>query len=234
MTTTGTVEVVIDQSEVVRRLGYKGREPSSSSASLIRACIEKTSQLIHPAYIYELRMVERTTEQEAFLEGSLCFSSRIVSYVLSRCERAALFVATIGGALDEEMSRLLEKGQLLEATLLDAAGTEAVAQTLFRLRENINRLAIAEGCRATVQFSPGYCDWDLSQQKVLFQAVDGKALGIRLTDACWMMPRKSVSGVIGIGHLGPGTPPPCLAVCTKRESCHHKRVGWDPEKQPLL
>ena len=133
-----------------------------------------------------------------------------------------------------DQNGLMGKGEMLEATVLDAIGSEAVAQTLYRLRDDVKGIAQANRCQATVQYAPGYCDWDVSQQKVLFQAIDSTSVGVRLTESCLMIPSKSVSGVIGIGKFDTAKPPPCLVVCNKRESCTHKRVGWDPEKQWLL
>ena len=128
----------------------------------------------------------------------------------------------------------MEKGEMLEGTILDFVGTEAVAQTLYKFWDVAKEIAQANQCQATVQYAPGYCDWDVSQQKVLFRAIDSTSVGVRLTESCLMIPQKSVSGIIGIGQLDTTRPPPCLVVCSKRASCTHKRVGWDPEKRWLL
>ncbi|MFC1995291.1 vitamin B12 dependent-methionine synthase activation domain-containing protein [Chloroflexota bacterium] len=49
------------------------------------------------------------------------------------------------------------------------------------------------------RFSPGYCDWELSQQKMVFRAMNGDFAGIRLTEECLMVPQKSISGIMGLG-----------------------------------
>lgn len=234
MKTVTPVEVNIDRDEVCRRLGYQNRSPSAATLSLIDSQIAKAYKLIKPIYTYELKAIEEVRGQDILVEDSLVFTSKTVSYVLSDCRWAAVYLATIGKELDEEMAELMEKGEMLEATILDAVGTQAVAQTLYKLRDIVKGIAKANQCQATVQYAPGYCDWDISQQKVLFQAIDSTSLSVRLTESCLMMPQKSVSGVIGIGKFDTTKPPPCLVVCSKRESCMHKRVGWDPENQSVL
>ncbi len=228
------VDVGIDRNEVCRRLGYKDRSPSASTLSLIDSQIAKADKLIKPIYTYEPKTIERVVGEKTFVAGSLVFNSKTVSYVLSDCKWAAIFLVTIGSNLDEEMSKLMEKGEMLVATILDAVGTEAVAQALYRLQDVVKGIAQANGYQATVRYSPGYCDWDVSQQKVLFQVLDSTSLGVSLTESCFMMPQKSISGIIGIGKFDTTKPPPCLVVCRQRASCIHKRTGWDPEEQWLL
>lgn len=228
------VNIDIDRNEVCRRLGYKSRSPSASTLSAIDSQMDKAYKLIKPVYIYELKTIEEVRGQDILLEGALVFTSKIVSYVLSDCKWAVIYLATIGSALDEEMSRLMEKGEMSEATILDAVGTEAVAQTLYKFRDVIKGIAQVNHSQATVQYAPGYCDWDVTQQRVLFQAIDSDSVGVQLTESCFMIPHKSVSGIIGIGKLETTKPPPCLVVCNKRAFCTHKRVGWDPEERSLL
>ncbi len=140
-------------------------------------------------------------------------------------------LATIGNSLSGEASRLMETGKTSKAVVLDAIGTEAIVQVSYKLQDAIKEIAKANGCQAAIRYSPGYCDWHLSQQKVLFQTIDSASVGVRLTESCLMIPLKSVSGTIGIGKFETTKPPPCLAVCDKRASCTHKRISWNPEKQ---
>ncbi len=234
MNTSTSVNIVIDRNKVCQRLGYKDRSPAAHMLSVIDSQIEKAYKLIKPAYTYELKEIEHISGAEVSFGDSLVFSSNTISYALSGCEWGALYVATIGGDLEEEMTRLMNKGDILEATILDAIGSTAVIQIRFNLQDTINEIAKAKGCRTTVRFSPGYCDWHVNQQKILFQSVDADSVGVRLTESCMMIPIKSISGVIGLGKLDPAKPPPCVTICEKRASCNHKSISWDPEKQFIL
>jgi hypothetical protein len=53
--------------------------------------------------------------------------------------------------------------------------------------------------RGMLRFSPGYCGWDLTAQRALFESLRPEAIGIFLTGSCLMQPLKSVSGVIVAG-----------------------------------
>ncbi len=229
--TVTSVNVVVDKDRVCQRLGYKERSPSALVTSLVDSQIEKAHKLIKPAYTYELKAIGHIFNEEVSLGDSLVFSSKTISYVLSDCKWGAIYVATIGEGLEGEATRLMKKGEMLEATVLDAIGSTAVLQVRLELQDTINGIAKAKGYQTIVRFSPGYCDWHVSQQKILCQSIDADLIGVRLTESCMMIPIKSISGVIGIGRLDPTKPPPCVTICKKRASCEHKSESWDPEKQ---
>ena len=234
MKTTTGIKINIDSNRVCQRLGYQARSPSASILSTIESQIAKADQLVKPDYLYEVKPIEYIDGEKFSLGEPFVFTSKVVSYALSDCQWAAVYIATTGTNLEEEMSRLVEEGQILEATILDAIGSEAINRVFCHLRDTIKELARARECRATIKYSPGYCDWHINQQRILFQIVDSTLIGVRLTENCLMMPRKSVSGIIGIGKLDAVKPPPCLAVCDNRVSCAIKRENWNPEKQWFL
>ena len=106
---------------------------------------------------------------------------------------------TIGKHLEETAYQLAEDGLVLQATVLDAIGSGAAERVADLVQDKIRETANTQGLVTSPRFSPGYCDWDVDQQKTIFQAVDGDALGIYLTERYLMIPRKSISGIIGIG-----------------------------------
>ncbi|MBW2045601.1 MAG: hypothetical protein JRI96_12075 [Deltaproteobacteria bacterium] len=76
----------------------------------------------------------------------------------------------------------------------------------------------------TLRFSPGYCDWSIEDQKKLFNVFHSNHLEVQLRDSCFMSPRKSISGIFGIGpfHLDFSEHNPCLECsrvdCTMRRT----------------
>ena len=51
------------------------------------------------------------------------------------------------------------------------------------------------------RFSPGYGDWRLEEQRILFPVLDcAHTIGLTLTESCMMAPVKSVTAVIGIAE----------------------------------
>jgi cobalamin-dependent methionine synthase I len=74
-----------------------------------------------------------------------------------------------------------------------------------------------------MRFSPGYCDWPVEEQRILDGILDFSKIGVRLTDSYMMAPKKSVSGVVGIGpkNIFSGSRSQC-EICGDKE-CGYKR-----------
>jgi cobalamin-dependent methionine synthase I len=111
----------------------------------------------------------------------------------------AIFLVTIGKYLEETAFQLARDGLILQATVLDAIGSDAVEKVADFAQDRIKEVAKARGLVTSRRFSPGYCDWNIGQQRMLFYALTGNTVGIRLTGECLMIPQKSISGIIGIG-----------------------------------
>jgi cobalamin-dependent methionine synthase I len=87
----------------------------------------------------------------------------------------------------------------MEAYILDAIGSLTVEKAMDKIQENLIVEMSAGSMKISNRYSPGYCNWHLSGQKSLFGLIDENPTGIQINDSCLMTPRKSISGIIGIG-----------------------------------
>jgi cobalamin-dependent methionine synthase I len=108
------------------------------------------------------------------------------------------FVGTIGTEVENEINSLLGKQKLADAYILDAMASVAVENMIDRFQDLMENRYSAEDRTVTLRFSPGYCDWPVTQQKKLFNIFESRQLKVELLDSCLMKPRKSISGVFGI------------------------------------
>ena len=194
------VDIEIDKKQVCRYIGYNdNHELSARIASLIDDYAEHAHYLINPLYSYVIKDVEWARGSIAFIEDSIIFKSRVIVRLLERCQQVAIFVVTIGEYLEDTAAKLAKDGLILQATVLDATGSDAVEKVAESVQDRIKKIAGAQGFVTSRRFSPGYCDWNIGQQRMLFSALTGNTVGVRLTGECLMIPQKSISGVIGIG-----------------------------------
>ena len=200
--TTITIEddIDIDRQQVLHNIGCgtEGRLPARIG-SLVDEYLENARYLIEPAYTCVIRDVKLVQGSRVVIEGPIIFKSEVIARLLERCKKTAVLLVTIGSHLEEMACRLAEDGLLLQATVLDTIGSVAVEKVADFIQSRVGEVAHTQGLYISRRFSPGYCDWDVSQQKMLFKAVNGDSIGVRLTDGCQMLPRKSISGIIGIG-----------------------------------
>jgi hypothetical protein len=127
-------------------------------------------------------------------------------------------IATVGGTFGDELAA---EESLLDKFVLDAVGSE-LAEIVADLVEETwkNEMALA-GLDASLRMSPGYCDWALEGQNVIFTALDSSAIGVRLTPSYLMIPAKSVSAAAIVAeHV------PLKVACARcgRSDCPFRRA----------
>jgi len=193
-------DIEIDKDQICHYIGYDDNQNLSAPiASLVDDYIEHAHYLINPLHSYVIKDVEWARGSIAFIEDSIIFKSHVIAQLLEHCHQVAIFLVTIGKYLEETTAQLAKDGLILQATVLDAIGSDAVEKVADFVQDGIKEIAEAQGLVTSRRFSPGYCDWNIGQQRMLFYALTGNTLGIRLTGECLMIPQKSISGIIGIG-----------------------------------
>jgi hypothetical protein len=194
------VDIEIDKNQLCQYIGYNDNHNLSARiSSLIDDYAEHAHHLINPSYSYIIKNVEWARGSIAFIEDSIIFKSQVIAQLLEHCHQVAIFLVTIGKYMEETTAQLAKDGLILQATVLDAIGSGAVEKVADLVQDKIKEIAEAQGLVTSQRFSPGYCDWNIGQQRMIFYALTGNTLGIRLTGECLMVPQKSISGIIGIG-----------------------------------
>jgi len=192
--------ITIDKHQILSQIGYADDyEPSARIKSLVNDYIENYHNLIESSFSYVIRDIESVQESRVSIENSITLESKVISRLLKRCDTVAVFVLTIGNHLEDMVAYLAENGLVLQAAVLDAIGSGTAEQLAVFVEDRIRESATSRGFVISRRFSPGYCDWDVSQQEMIFKAMQEDTAGVRLTEGYLMLPRKSISGIIGIG-----------------------------------
>ena len=213
----------INRKQVCHYIGYgTDYKLPARISSLIDEYIENAYHLIEPSYSCVIKDIKLVQGSRVVIEGSIVFQSQVIARLLEQCHKVAVFLVTIGKHLEETAYWLAEDRLVLQSAVLDAIGSVAAESIASFVQGRIREIARAQGLCISQRFSPGYCDWDIGQQKIVFRAVDGDAVGIRLTKRCLMIPQKSISGIIGIGNDDVEDYNPCKT-CPNRYSCQGRR-----------
>ena len=202
----------VDFREVLRYAGCRSEEPEI--LSLAHWAAQTAAPLLRPAVCW--RELSVSVEGETVTLGDLELHSRALARNLRGCEKAILFGATVGLALDRQIARY---GRLSPAKglLLQALGAERIEA----LCDAFNAEVTAHCGPTRPRFSPGYGDLPLEAQRQIFPLLDcaGK-IGLCLNDSLLMSPTKSVTAIIGIG-AGERQREKCAA-CSKKD-CTFRR-----------
>ena len=183
---------------LLRTHGYRDLSRVSPEITATgREMLAVAERLIEPRAFAVRREVERVERDALVLSGGLTFHGSCFWTHLEKASAVACFVVTLGEALDRRAAELSDTGDMLEALFLDTAGSLAVQQTVRRLRGHLAVRARADGLALSPRLGPGYHDWPLTEQAALFSAFP-RALPVTLTEACIMVPLKSLSGLFGL------------------------------------
>jgi len=213
----------IDIEQVQLNIGYyTNRKLPARMVTMISDYVEHASYLVDPSYSYVIRDIEQVRGSYAVIEGSIVFESEVIARLLENCNKVAVFLTTIGSYFEETVNQLAEDTFVLQAAVLDAIGSGAVEKLANTVQTMVGDEASTDGLYISQRFSPGYCDWNVEQQEMVFQAMNGDSAGIKLTEECLMLPRKSVSGIIGIGPREVADYNPCRT-CDKRDCAGRRK-----------
>ncbi len=218
------IDISIDRQQVLQTLGYRAElVPPARISSLVNEYAENALHLLEPSYSWDIKYIKSINGERVVIDDSIIFKSNVIARLLEQCERVAIFVLTVGSHLEEMVSALSDDGLMLQATVLDAIGSNAAEKLADSVQERIGEIARAQGLCISQRFSPGYCDWPVNEQKMIFRAIDSKIAGVRLTKGCLMLPRKSISGIIGIGPCGNADNYNPCKTCEKQDNCVGRR-----------
>lgn len=126
-------------------------------------------------------------------------TQNIITPHLLHIEGSALFACTIGKQFDNWCRTFDDQHDILHRYFADAIGSEIVEAAVDWLEEKINFEAEKLGLKCTNRYSPGYCEWNVSDQLKLFSFFPDNFCGIKINDSALMTPIKSISGIIGLG-----------------------------------
>ncbi len=219
------LSVKLTTADILERIEHSpDRRPSDTVLNSIDNCMRRYQELLSARGVYAVRTIEGNDGRNLTLSDRIRFRAWNLSLALRGCTNAAVFVVTIGDAIEQEASRLMNQGQAIEGYILDAIGSCAAESAADSLQAELANVARGRNQAITLRYSPGYCGWDIVEQKKLFQAIDASRIGVSLTESCLMLPRKSVSAIIGMGEPGvvAETPSPCEQ-CDD-DNCRERRM----------
>lgn len=188
----------IDEKEVRRYAGLNKAE-NFDEKKISEACDETLLFLeVHGIWkIYDYDCEKKVVMSDP----NLAIQGQSIEKHLDGCEKVVCMAVTVGEKIEHEITKKFREGKYLEAMLMDSAATCAVEQAADSLEKTVEIEMSKQSYKMRWRYSPGYGDWNLSQQKKFFQISGAKEIGIRLSHAMMLIPRKSVTAIIGLEEI---------------------------------
>jgi len=183
--------------------------------------LKEARRLARPRVIYKVLRVENVGSEGIAVQGLPALGSERLAAAFEGADDAVLFAATLGEDMDREIDRL-GPDDLWGSFVLDAAAALMTDALASRLRGDLEEAGQETGRLVGVRMGPGFCDWSVRDQAVLFDNLETERIGISLTGGAMMVPRKSLSGLIPL--VGGGRTPgdPCIG-CARTDCVYRGR-----------
>ena len=206
--------------EVLHFLGWRGTPVDAPLLAQIRDLCDLAVREVRP------RMAERRFPLAP--DGSLAGTSMTpkgndVRAILAPCREAVLLAATLGAESERLLLRMQAK-DAAQALLLDAVLSAAIEAVLDAREEALRGELAAQGRYLTDRFSPGYGDMPLAQTREICEVLSAqRAIGLTVSASGVMIPRKSVTAVMGVSAVPVARRPSGCEGCAARETCALRR-----------
>jgi Vitamin B12 dependent methionine synthase, activation domain len=194
-------DLKVRKAEVISSLGYTNGILPAHFEKMIDAILSQLSNYCAPLAGYRILDVQKSENRHdgVMIGGSFFAVQKIVASHLRKSEKVLLFVCSIGSGMETWAKKLSTEGDTTLSYLVDTVASITVEQVADVLHDHIGKHMLARGLKISNRYSPGYCDWLVSEQHLLFSFLPAHFCGITLTESALMIPIKSVSGIIGAG-----------------------------------
>jgi hypothetical protein len=198
----GYGRIVPSLNEVVSLMGYvPGSEPSYIPG-MLDLLLKEAANHVTAGGCYSIFEIEEINIPQGLIthkSGSLKCGTKIAMQ-MAGSDYFALFIATAGNNFDNWVKSKSDSGDILAEYVCSTIGSVIAEKVADLVQSEINITAANLGKGITNRFSPGYCGWNVREQRSIFDLLPAEKIGVSLTPVFLMKPVKSVSGIIGIGY----------------------------------
>ncbi len=193
--------ISIGDSELYSALGYPEQGPPPEMAAVIQDVKKGIPGLCELKAGYCIRPFDADGRQPdgMSIEGTFLKMQKIITGQIKKSGSAAIFICTIGPGPEKWSKELIKDGDPALGYIVDSAASVLAEEIAGIVHRHIETKMAGIGIRTTNRFSPGYCGWDVAEQRKLFSFFPDNFCGISLSDSAFMEPRKSISGIVGTG-----------------------------------
>lgn len=215
-----------DRDEVLRYLGRRGQSVPPELDALVADCMAELDGKSAPRKV--CAMLPLRPEPGGLRVGgtALLLPGADIRRHVRGCNEAVLFAATLGVGVDN-LIRRWSYTDLTRSVVLDACATEAIEAFCDEAEADLRRQLAERGQGLTSRFSPGYGDLPLDVQPLLLSVLDApRRIGLTCTERHILLPRKSVTAVLGVGAAAETSARGCRS-CARRDTCNFRKDDGD-------
>lgn len=193
-----SITIPLPKERIYKRLGYR-----SGKTKLSKVKEKETEKYISDALLFiELKAVAQVLAFERkknnIIIGRKVFKSKLLSSLLKNSDKVLLCAVTAGNKIMDEIKNC-EQIDLTRAVIFDAVASEMADSAFEWLTDYFNRdLLKKRECLTKKRISCGYHDFKIEDQKVIYELLRLKKIGVSITKSYMLLPEKSATAVLGV------------------------------------
>ncbi|MBU1087463.1 MAG: methionine synthase [Candidatus Omnitrophica bacterium] len=191
--------------QIYSRLGYVNNKTwlSDKQQKQINDYIAQAEALIELKGLAMVLDIKQINQSKISFSNELMVKSNSLAKLLLNSSQALFMGATSGQAITQAISKNSENhGDMTQAVVFDAVASEMTDAALDWLVNYYNNTMRRQNKTLTKRrFSAGYGDFGIENQKLIFDVLNMKQLGVEITDSFLLVPEKSVTAIAGIGQI---------------------------------
>ena len=189
----------LERSEVLRYLGYRRKQELTPAIStLVDEMMREVQDVSNARYLYQAYdfTLDETNQAIYLTNTDLVLQSKQLYNHLKHAKQVVLLAATLGIEVERQVRRY-ELSELTKAFVLDAACVTYIEKICDLAEVDIDTQFSDRVLNR--RFSPGYGDLSLEVQPQFLKTLGAdRQLGLTLTENYLMIPRKSITAILGL------------------------------------
>lgn len=195
-------ELPIDPVNVLSVIGYRrDRIPRFINDLMQEIFAEASSKCAIEGGYRIFDSIKVSANRQNIHIDQLVFSPhKIITAQLKNARQVAVFACTAGNALEDWSKALIKGEDPAKGYMIDTLASLVVEAAMDIIHDDLAADSGKPALNVSNRFSPGYCEWPLTDVHQLISMLPPDFCNISLNDAAFMTPAKSICGIIGIGR----------------------------------
>ncbi|MGM0213573.1 methionine synthase [Enterococcus sp. AZ109] len=220
----------LDKKEILRYLGYRRKQELTMAVDQeIDELMTEVLAIAKPRYTFRIFDCQsnETSKTIEVIGTDLVFKGKSIYNHLKHAKKVALLAATLGIEVERKI-RQYSLTAMSKSLILDSCCTEYIEKICDQVECEIEDTISAENLTLNRRFSPGYGDLALDIQPDFLAVLEAdRRIGLNLSESLLMIPRKSVTAIIGLFDdpklARPRRKKISCSDCSMKETCSYRR-----------
>ncbi|MCK5707608.1 MAG: methionine synthase [Candidatus Aureabacteria bacterium] len=199
-----SIYIPLRKEKIYKRLGYNKHftRIDEKQKNQLEDYFEEALLLLELKGAAKRILIEKNNTEKISLSGNISFESKKLANFLEGSSEVLIMGATAGKKIMESIVKDSTSDNLTRGVVFDAVASEMVDDCFLWMVNYFNTELRRENRQLTKRrFSAGYGDFELKNQKLIYNILELNKLDITLSNSFILIPEKSVTAVAGIINI---------------------------------